>query len=358
MSLPTTRNVAIDLRSDTVTLPSDEMREAMVHAEVGDDVYGEDPTINRLEERVAETLGKEKAIFVPSGTMANLLALLSHCQRGKKIVLGDQSDMWLWEAGGAAVLGGLVYDLVPTEPNGELNQEKLEEAVLAPDDPQCAEPGIICLESTHCMSGGRVLSLDYMMKVRDFAREHDLPLHLDGARFFNAVVAAGVRPTELAALADSVCFCLSKSLGAPAGSMIAGDAAFIDRTRRWRKMLGGGMRQIGILAAAGLFALDRNVERLADDHANARRLYEGLKETPGVIVDAEPPETNIVFWSLADPGASVEGFVTAMETAGVGVGELGRGRIRAVTHLGIQAEHIETVVDAIREVMGSLAADS
>ena len=351
MSLPRTSRARIDLRSDTVTLPPAGMLEAIPQAVLGDDVYGEDPTVARLERMAAERLGKEAALLVGSGTMGNLLAFLAHCARGRKILLGDQSDAWLWEAGGASALGGLVYHPVQTRPSGELAIEDLEAALLVPEDPQCAEPGVVCLENTHGMSGGRVLPLGYLDEVRSFAEGIGVPVHLDGARIFNAAIARGVDVRRIAEPVDSVMFCLSKGLAAPIGSMLAGSHGFIARARRLRKMLGGGMRQAGVLAAAGIYALEHMVDRLAEDHFLAHRLYQGLAEIEGLRVDPRPPETNIVFWALEDPGLQPASFIAALAERDVAVGELGRGRIRAVTHYGITCEDIEAAVEAVRQVL-------
>jgi threonine aldolase len=347
--------IDVDLLSDTVTRQPPGMVEAMHRARVGDDGYGEDPTVNELEARTAERLGKEAAIFVASGTMANLLSLLTHCPRGRKILVGDQTDLWLWEAGGAAVLGGLVYQPLPNRPNGELGLDDLERAVAGADNPDCAEAGVVCLEDTHCLSGGRVLALDYLASVRAFADRHGLPVHLDGARLWNAAVALGSDVREITRHADSVCFCLSKGLAAPVGSLIAGSRDFVARVRRLRKMLGGQMRQAGFLAAAGLYALDGMVDRLAEDHAHARLLAAGLATLPGVILDPPVPETNIVFWRLAEPGLSVASFLAGLEEHGVRVGQLGEGRLRAVTHYGIRRADIETAVAAVREALAGSA---
>ncbi len=350
--LPKSISARIDLRSDTVTLPPPGMREAIARAELGDDVYGEDPSVNRLEEMAAAMLGAEAAIFVPSGTMANLLSLLAHCPRGHQVLVGDQSDVWLWEAGGAAALGGLVYQPVPTRAGGELATADLAAAILDPEDPQCAPAGLICLENTHCMTGGRVLSLSYLEEIRAFADDRGLPVHLDGARLFNAAVALGVAASRIARHADSVSFCLSKGLAAPIGSMVAGRRAFIARVRRWRKMVGGGMRQAGIAGAAGIYALENMIDRLAEDHEHARLLAAGLARLPGLVFDPEPPQTNIVIWRLAKPGPTPGRFIAALAELGIGVGELGRGRIRAVTHYGIGRDDVAAVVDAVREVVG------
>jgi threonine aldolase len=339
----------IDLRSDSVTLPPPAMRRAMGAAELGDDVYGEDPTVNRLEELAAGMLGMEAALLVPSGTMANLLALLAHCARGIKVLVGDLSDLWLWEAGGAAVLGGLVYQPVPTQPGGELALSDLDAAIFAQDDPQCAIVGLVSVEDTHCLCGGRALPLDYLARLQGFARQRGLALHLDGSRMFNAAVAQGVPASRIAGHADSVAFCLSKGLAAPVGSVLAGGRDLVAAARRWRKMLGGGMRQAGVLAAAGIWALEHMVERLAEDHANARRLAAGLEGLPGLRLDPMG-ETNMVFWRL-DPDLPVPAFVAALEGEGVRVLELGRGRLRAVTHHGIDEGHVDRAVAAIARVL-------
>src|SRR6266567_1616614 len=240
----------IDLRSDTVTLPPLNMRKAIARAELGDDVYGEDPTVNDLERLVARVLGKEAAIFTPSGTMANLLAILGHCAQRKRLLVGDMSDIWKWEAGGASLLGGLVYDPLPTLPTGEVPIDAMEAALYNEQDFQCVPAGLICLENTHCLCGGKVLSLEYMAQVQEFAQRRSLPVHLDGARIFNAAVATGIDVRHIAAFADSVTICLSKGLASPVGSLVAGRSSFINGIRRLRKMLGGGMRQAGVLAAA------------------------------------------------------------------------------------------------------------
>jgi threonine aldolase len=344
-------NRTVDLRSDTVTQPPPGMRKAIAEAMVGDDVYGEDPTVNALEGAIADRLGKEAAVLVPSGTMANLLALLAHCPRGQKALVGDRSDIWLWEAGGASVLGGLVLDPLPTGAAGELALDDLDAAYHDLEDPQRAVPGVLCLETTHCLCGGVPLDLDYLARVAELGRRRGTPVHLDGARIFNAALAQGVDVRDIAAHADSVALCLSKGLAAPVGSLVAGSGDLVSRVRRLRKMVGGGMRQAGILAAAGLFALDEMVGRLAEDHDNARRLARGLARLPGVEVDTETPATNIVFFRLAAADRGVQEFLDALAARGVLLAELGRGRIRAVTHYGIEPRDVDRAVSAVREVM-------
>jgi threonine aldolase len=327
------------------------MRDAIRRAELGDDVYGEDPTTNELESYAAELLGKEAAMFVPSGTMANLIALMSHCPRGRKILAGNRSDIWRWEAGGAAVLGGLVYHPVRTQSDGELALEDLEDAIGGDDDPQCAVTGLICLETTHCLCGGKALSLRYLKRVRQFAEAYNLPIHIDGARLFNAAVAMEVEAHEIAAFADTVSVCLSKGLAAPVGSILAGPREFVFEARRLRKMLGGGMRQSGVLGAAGLYALKYMIPRLAEDHIHAKLLASGLREMPGVLIDAELPQSNIVFWRLMESSIRTSDFVSALEREGVRVLELEKDCIRAVTHYGIRSEDVELALQAIRRAL-------
>lgn len=341
----------IDLRSDTVTLPTPAMREAMAHAELGDDVYGEDPTINRLEAVAAERVGKEAAVLVPSGTMGNLLGVLSHCGRGDAALVGDQSHIYHYEGGGASVLGGVVLRPVPTMPNGELPLDLLEASVHNSGDPHQAQTRLICLENTHNRCGGVALSPEYMGEVRAFAQERGLAVHLDGARVFNAAVALGVDVREITQHVDSVMFCLSKGLSAPVGSLLAGDAAFIQRARRLRKMVGGGMRQAGVIAAAGLVALEQMVERLAEDHANARMLAEGLSTFPQIAIDLTSVQSDIVIFSLQSEKMSPEAFVAALRERGVLIGGMGGGRLRAVTHYGIGSSDIEEALEAMGAVL-------
>lgn len=338
----------IDYLSDTVTQPTAAMRAAMADAPVGDDVYGEDPTVNRLESMAAEMLGKEAGCFMPSGTMANLASVLAHCPRGYEILVGDESDLYHYEAGGVSIVGGVVLHPVPTDADGRLALEDLKAAVRDPTDFQMARAGLICLENPHCRRGGRALPLAYLESVRALADDLDLPVHMDGARIWNAALACGVPAADIARHADSLQFCLSKNLAAPVGSMVVGTATFVDDVRRLRKMLGGGMRQVGILAAAGIVALETMVPRLTEDHRRARRLAEAIAQLPGIEVDLHEVETNMVFFRVVAAGVTTEGFLRALQEKGVRMGELGHGRIRAVVHYQISDEDIDSTIDVFR----------
>jgi len=346
---PETKNkkpeTIVELRSDTFTLPTPAMREAMFRAEVGDDVYGEDPTVNRLEALAAEMFGKEAALFTSSGTQGNLLALMSHCRRGEEYIVGQSAHTYRYEAGGAAVLGSIQPQPLDFEPDGTLSLQKVE-AVIKPDDYHFARTRLLCLENT---TNGKVLPLDYQAGARALAKRRGLNIHLDGARVFHAAVAQGVNVREIAKNYDSVSVCLSKGLSAPVGTVLVGDADFIARARRWRKMVGGGMRQAGILAAAGILALTEMVERLAEDHRNAKMLADGLAEIPGFTVTAN--DTNMVFFKLDEP--LVGKFTPFMAKWGINIGD-GAGEIRAVTHYGITAEDITRVLDAARVYSASV----
>jgi threonine aldolase len=342
---PTTRR--IDLRSDTVTQPTPAMREAMYRAEVGDDVYGEDPTVNRLEELAAEIMGKEAAVFVPAGTMGNAIAILVHCRRGDEVLAGDRAHIYLYEVGGAARLNGSPIRAIPTLPDGTLNREKLAGSFFG-NDVHEARTGLLCLEDTHNMCGGRVIAPQTLRELAAPARARDLPVHMDGARIFNAAVALGVPASALAAEVDSVMFCLSKGLSAPVGSMLAGSCGFIAEARRMRKLLGGGMRQAGILAAAGIVALNEMVERLAEDHANARQLAEGLANMSNIAIDPAAVESNMVFFGAADSDNAR--LVEAAAAEGMLLSGSDDGRIRAVTHCGITGEDIDTALAIIGQV--------
>ncbi|HHQ4611435.1 low-specificity L-threonine aldolase [Aeromonas veronii] len=335
----------IDLRSDTVTQPTDAMRQAMLHAEVGDDVYGEDPGVNALEAFGARLLGKQAALFVPSGTMSNLLAVMSHCQRGEGAILGNAAHIYRYEAQGSAVLGSVALQPLPMQRDGTLAFDDIK-AALAPDDAHFVQTRLICLENTH---NGKVLPLSYLQEMGAFVAERGLKLHLDGARLFNAAVASETAAAVIAAPFDSISICLSKGLGAPVGSLLVGSHDFIARARRLRKMLGGGMRQAGILAQAGLFALEQHVTRLADDHRRAKRLAEGLAALPGIELDLSLVQSNMVFLRLHE-GESAP-LLAFMKERGILFS--GYGELRLVTHLQINDDDIEEVIDAFTEYLGA-----
>jgi len=337
----------IDLRSDTVTKPTAEMRAAMLAAEVGDDVYGEDPTVNRLEALAAATLGKEAALFVCSGTQSNLLALLSHCERGDEYIVGQQGHTYKYEGGGAAVLGSIQPQPLDYDPDGSLDLGRVE-AAIKPDDSHFAKTRLLCLENTQ---GGKVLALDYLKRAQEFTRAHGLGLHLDGARVFNAAVHLEVPVTEISRYFDSVSVCLSKGLGAPVGSVLCGPKAFIAKARRWRKVVGGGMRQAGVLAAAGIYALEHHVERLATDHENARALAQALSSIDGVTVAPGGAQTNMLYINL-EPQRSVR-MREYLKSRGMLIS--GQGSIRLVTHLDIDRADIDRFAAAVRESFSSAA---
>ena len=345
----------IDLRSDTVTLPTPEMREAMYRAEVGDDVYGEDPTVVRLERMAAERLGKEAALLVVSGTMGNLVSLLTHCGRGDEAIMGDQSHTFRYEQGGVSSLGGIVIHTVPNLPNGMLEPADVEAAVRDPNNIHYPRSRVVCLENTHNRCGGAVLLPAQMATIRAVAVRYGLAVHLDGARIFNAAVALGIEAREIAAQVDTVQFCLSKGLAAPVGSLICGSADFVQEARRNRKGVGGGMRQAGVIAAAGIVALEHMVERLADDHANAQRLAQGLAEMPWFDVNLAGVQSNIVIFAVRDAAVPVVRISQALLAKGVKMNPFGPNQIRAVTHYGLEREDIDAALVACREVMSELA---
>ncbi len=332
----------IDLRSDTVTRPTPAMREAMAKAEVGDDVYGEDPTVNRLQARAAELLGKEAGVLVPSGTMGNQAAIHPFVRAGDEVLVGAGAHLVRYESGAAAALSGVQVQQLG---HGGLFDAADVRAAANPDDAHYAPTRLVALENTHNCAGGRVFPLAVLQEVAVAARELGLRLHLDGARLFNAVVASAIPAAVWAAPFDTVTFCLSKGLGAPVGSVVCGSAETIREVHRARKRLGGGMRQSGILAAAGLHALEHHVERLADDHANARRLAAGLEHL-GFRVDP-PPETNMVLFDVAE-GAR---FREALRQRNVWIDPMGVGRFRAVTHLDVSRNDIDDALDRIEQVV-------
>ncbi len=348
----------VDLRSDTVTRPTPEMREAMARADVGDDVYGEDPTVNRLQEIAASLMGKEAALFVASGTMGNLTAILAHCGRGDEVILGNRAHTFLFEAGGVSALGGVHSHQLPNQPDGTLRLEDIQDAIRE-DDSHFPTSRLICLENTHNRCGGTPLSVDYTRAVGDLAQRNGLRLHLDGARLFNAAVAQGTSARELAAPADSVTFCLSKALCAPVGSLLCGSQDFIHRAHRIRKQLGGGMRQAGVLAAAGIVALDSMVERLREDHDRAIRLAAGIASIPGMEIDPGNPRTNMVFCSIR-PGVPLDAEEVAarLEPQGVLVGVVGPRRFRLVTHYWIDDAGVERAVNAFAQILFARAPAS
>jgi threonine aldolase len=341
----------IDLRSDTVTLPTAAMRQAMFEAQVGDDVYGEDPTVNHLEGMAADRLGKEAALLVPSGTMANLVSLLTHCARGEEAIMGHLAHTFLFEAGGSAAVGGIHPRTVPNQVDGTLDLADLEAAIRSPENPHYPRSRLICVENTHNRCSGAILGADYMADLRALADRYQLQIHVDGARIFNAAVALGLPASDLARDADSVSFCLSKGLSAPVGSIVCGSGGFIAEARRNRKLLGGAMRQAGVFAAAGIVALKTMVDRLAQDHAHARRLAEGLARLPGTIIDPRQVATNIVIFGLEPDGPTSAEFVAGLARRGIKLNAVGPRRFRAVTHHGIGAEDINEALGAARDVL-------
>lgn len=340
----------IDLRSDTVTKPTPEMREAMAEAEVGDDVYGDDPTVNKLQEKAAEMLGKEAALFVPSGTMGNLLALLVHCSRGEEVIVGDKSHIYVNEAGGMAALGGIYPHPISNQRDGTLRLDDVR-ASIQPDDSHRTITRLICLENTQNICGGVPLTAEYTAQVGQIAKEHGLKFHIDGARIFNAAAALDVDVKQLVAPADSVMFCLSKGLVAPVGSMLVGSQEFIARAHRLRKMLGGGMRQVGVVAAAGLISLEKMAGRLKQDHVRAKILFEGLKQIPGLRLEAEP-SSNMVYFDLEDQIKLTENQIIAeMKKHGVLVDWSAPRQFRLVTHYWVDDAGVEKTVQAFRNVL-------
>jgi threonine aldolase len=338
----------IDLRSDTVTRPTEAMYAAMASAPVGDDVFREDPTVRRLEEVAAARLGKEAGLFFPSGTMANLAALMAHAQRGDEVILEAEAHIYYYEAGGLCVAAGLMPRPLPGH-HGALDPAAVAEAIR-PDDVHFPRTGLVCLENTHNRAGGTVITLEQTRAVAEVAHAAGVPLHLDGARIFNAALALGCDARELAAPADSVMFSLSKGLSAPVGSLLVGSRAFIERARRARKLLGGGMRQVGVLAAAGLVALEQMVDRLVEDHHHARLLGERLAAIPGVTVDLATVQTNMVRFSTRPCGLEAPEFVARLRARGVLAGARDRWTIRLVTHRHITAADVERAAAAVQAV--------
>lgn len=342
----------IDLRSDTVTKPSDAMRKAMARAEVGDDVYGEDPTVNRLQEMVAAMLGKKGALFVPSGTMANQLSIRIQTQPGQEVIVESKSHIVRYEQGAAGALSGVQLHWVTGE-RGLMTAEQIE-AAIRPKDPYSIRTALICLENTHNAGGGTIYPLSTIERIREVALRHDIPMHLDGARLFNAVAATTLPPASYAQNFETVSLCLSKGLGAPVGSLIVtNDSALIDKARRFRRMYGGGMRQAGILAAAGIYALEHNIGRLKEDHDNAKRLARKLQQIPSVSINLQHVDTNIVIFDVVNHRLSPTALVTALKQEGVLINAIGGSSFRAVTHLDVSAKQIDEAAEIFTRILGN-----
>jgi threonine aldolase len=341
------------LRSDTVTRPTAAMRGVIAEAVVGDDVFEDDPTVKELERLAAEMTGKQAGLFVPSGTMGNEIAVLAHTRRGDEAVVEADSHIYMYEAAGPAVLAGVQLAAIRGR-RGVIALDDLKRAIRPTDDVHQPLTRLVCLENTHNRAGGVIYPIEAMREVRDLALEHGIKVHLDGARIFNASVASGRDAREYCALVDSVMFCLSKGLGAPIGSMVVGDADFILSARRYRKMLGGGMRQVGIIAAAGLYALRTNVARLQEDHVRARRLAEAVALIRGLAVDLGTVETNIVVIDVAGTGLGVDDCMARLEKQGVLIAGFGRARMRAVAHLDIDDADVDRAIAAFEKAFAKI----
>ncbi|MGA3404197.1 MAG: low-specificity L-threonine aldolase [Candidatus Bathyarchaeia archaeon] len=341
----------IDLRSDTVTLPTEEMLEAMRTADLGDDVYGEDPTVNRLEELAAEKMGKEAALLTTSGTQANLVSLMSQAKRGDEVILERDAHMYYFEAGSISMVGGFVPHLIKGN-MGVMTPGEIE-AALRPPNVHFPTTSLVCIENTHNRAGGAIWTPSQIKAVYDFASSRGLKVHMDGARIFNAAVAQDLDPREFAKNVDTLMFCLSKGLSAPVGSLAVGDRDFVDRARRFRKMLGGGMRQAGIIAAAGIIAIEKMVDRLRDDHANAKMLANGLARL-GVSVDPSRVQTNILIYDVSELGVDAEGWVSKLSEYGIRVGVVDAKRVRMVTHRGIERNDIEYTLDVAEKIVNQI----
>ena len=340
----------VDLRSDTTTLPTDEMRQAIVGSELGDDVFKDDPTANRLQDLAAQRMGKEAALLVPSGTMANLVSILTHCGRGAEVILGNRAHTYKYEKGGISAYGSIHSTQIPNQDDGTMQLEDIRDAIRGIDD-HFPVTKLIGLENTHNVCGGAPLSVAYTKEVADLARSHNIKIHIDGARIFNAAVALGVEVQELVEDADSMSFCLSKGLAAPVGSVICGSKDFIDQARGIRKGLGGGMRQAGIIAAAGIVALETMVDRLQEDHTNARLLADGIADLPDVVLDPESIKTNIIYFDMDDNAVESADFLAALSTKGIQFFDTGPRRFRMVTHYGITVEDILYTIDAFKQTL-------
>ena len=340
----------VDLRSDTTTLPTDEMRQAIAESELGDDVFQGDPTVNKLQDLAAQRMGKEAALLVPSGTMANLASILTHCGRGAEVILGNRAHTYKYEKGGISAYGSIHSTQIPNQDDGTMQLEDIRDAIRGIDD-HFPVTKLICLENTHNVCGGAPLSVKYTKEVANLARAHNITLHIDGARIFNAAVAQGVEVLELVKDADSISFCMSKGLGAPVGSIICGSKDFIDQARGIRKGLGGGMRQAGIIAAAGIVALETMVDRLQEDHTNAKLLADGIADLPGVVLDPETIKTNIIYFDMDDNAIESADFLTVLAAKGIQFFDTGPRRFRMVTHYGITAEDILYTINSFKETL-------
>jgi threonine aldolase len=339
----------IDLRSDTVTKPTEEMRQAMYRAEVGDDVYRDDPTVNRLEELVAREMGKEAALFVASGTMANQVAVMTHTKRGDEIILGEKSHIYVNEVGGIAYLAGVQAALV-TETEGVMDARVVEQRIRS-ENIHYPKTSLICVENTHNMAGGRVVPLSAMKEIYDVGKKHGIPVHLDGARIYNAAAYLGVEAREIAKYCDSVNVCLSKGLCAPVGSVLAGSREFIERARKFRKMLGGGMRQAGILAAAGIIAIEKMSKRLKDDHDNALLLAKGLNSLEGVSVDVDRVQTNLIMVDFGGTGLNGMQVAERLKQSGILINGSSSSVVRFAVHYYITPDDVKRTVEAVDKII-------
>lgn len=338
----------VDLRSDTVTLPTEEMLDAMRHAELGDDVYGEDPTVNRLETLAAKKMGKEAALLTTSGTQANLVSVMSQTKRGDEVILEAEAHTYFYEVGALSALAGVVPRLVKGD-MGIMKSEDVEKA-LRPTDIHFPPTSLICIENTHNRGGGTIWHPSDIKAISDLARNHGLKVHMDGARVFNAAIGLNLDVQEFTKHVDTLMFCLSKGLSAPIGSIAVGDKEFISRARKYRKMLGGGMRQAGIIAAAGIIAIEKMVDRLRDDHANAQLLVKGLARIDGIVADPQQVQTNIVIYDVSGLGIDSRTWISELKKRGVKAGAQEGGRVRMVTHRGIEREDIEYALTTVEEI--------
>ena len=341
----------IDLRSDTVTLPSNEMKEFMLSAPLGDDVYGEDPSINLLEEKVSSLFGKQSAVFVPSGTMANLISVLTHCSRGEEVLLGDKSHIFKYEAGGTSIFGGIPSHQLPNNDDGTININHIIKSIHQDNDEHQTITRLLCLENTHNLCYGTAIELQYFEEVKSAIKPFNIKLHIDGARIFNASIALNEPVRAFAQKADSISCCLSKGLSCPSGSLIIGDSDFILRARRLRKALGGGMRQAGILAAAGIYALDNMIDRLKEDHRNAKNLAKELYEINHIEIDLNKVSTNLVFFDLQTNKMSDNEFIKKLLNQDIKIDSKGDCKFRLATHSGFRNNDIEKVIKAIKLIL-------